>query len=280
MNVYIWMQMFCVGSGFCFVDFDLDSKLGYDYGKFQGQVDFVVGFDDFNGLQEWLFVESCVGMVKDFVLLVLQVMDFVGKGGIVCYVVGGVDLQGVVFVVFKVLMVEECEYDFLWCVEKWFLEFGFIGVFDCLYYEDVLIGWVRQFVVLEEIECCYDVINEFEVWVVVFGMCIIKVMLYIFLEEQKECFMECLEWLDKYWKYNFGDVDEWMLWLQYMQVYQMVFDCILIEVVFWYVILVNVKWYVCFVVQELLFVVLEDIDLQWFGVDFDVEVEKRWFVVS
>lgn len=97
-------------------------------------------------------------------------------------------------------------------------------MFDRSHYEDVLIGRVRQLADAAEIERRYDAITAFEERVAASGVRIVKVMLHISPEEQKARLMERLERPDKHWKYNPGDVDERMLWPQYMQAYQTVFD--------------------------------------------------------
>ena len=63
---------------------------------------------------------------------------------------------------------------------------GMIGVFDRSHYEDVLIARVRELAPPEEIERRYGAINEFEAELVGTGTTIIKVMLHISTEEQKE----------------------------------------------------------------------------------------------
>lgn len=92
--------------------------------------------------------------------------------------------------------------------------------------------------------------------------------------------MERLERPDKYWKYNPGDVDERMLWPQYMDAYQEVFDRTSTDVAPWHVIPADRKWYARLAVQELLLGALEDIDPQWPEADFDVEAEKKRLAAS
>ncbi|QYM63673.1 polyphosphate kinase 2 family protein [Microbacterium sp. Se5.02b] len=280
MNAHSWTQTLRVGSGFRLADLDPDGKPGYTHGKSQGQADLAAGLDDLNELQERLFAESRVGTAKDSVLLVLQAMDSAGKGGIVRHVVGGVDPQGVALAAFKAPTAEERAHDFLWRVEKRLPEPGFIGVFDRSHYEDVLIGRVRKLAPPAEIERRYDAINEFEARVAASGTRIVKVMLHISPEEQKERLMERLERPDKHWKYNPGDVDERMLWPQYMDAYQTVFDRTSTEVAPWHVVPANAKWYARLAVQELLLAALEDIDPQWPAADFDVEAEKKRLAAS
>ncbi|WP_136054257.1 polyphosphate kinase 2 family protein [Microbacterium sp. K24] len=280
MNAHSWSQTLRVTDGFRLADVDPDAKPGYGGGKSHGAKDLAAGLVRLNDLQERLFAESRVGVAKDAVLLVLQAMDSAGKGGIVRHVVGGVDPQGVSLAAFKAPTPEEREHDFLWRIEKRLPEPGFIGVFDRSHYEDVLIGRVRELADAPEIERRYDAINEFEARVAASGTRIIKVMLHISPEEQKARLMERLERPDKYWKYNPGDVDERMLWPQYMEAYQTVFDRTSTEAAPWYVVPANSKWFARLAVQELLLAALEDIDPQWPGADFDVEAEKKRLAAS
>src|SRR5690606_35227491 len=216
---------------------------------------------------------SRAGIAKDAVLLVLQAMDSAGKGGIVRHVVGGVDPQGVELAAFKAPTDEERAQDFLWRVEKRLPQPGFIGVFDRSHYEDVLIGKVRALADADEIERRYGAIVEFERRLVASGTRIIKVMMHISRDEQKDRLMERLERPGKYGKYNPGDVDERSLWGDYMAAYQTVFDRTSTPEAPWYVIPANSKWYARLAVQELLIDALEAIDPQWPDADFDIEAE-------
>ncbi|KJL48943.1 Polyphosphate kinase 2 (PPK2) [Microbacterium hydrocarbonoxydans] len=280
MNAHAWTRELQVGDGFRLADVDPGSKPGFSGGKAEGARALAAGLDDLNELQERLFAESRAGVAKDAVLLVLQAMDSAGKGGIVRHVVGGVDPQGVSLTAFKAPTDEERAHDFLWRVEKRLPEPGFIGVFDRSHYEDVLIGRVRGLATPEEIERRYAAINEFEADAAASGIRIVKVMLHISREEQKERLMERLDRPDKHWKYNPGDVDERMLWDEYMAAYQTVFERTSTEVAPWHVVPANAKWYARLAVQELLLAALEDIDPQWPKADFDVEAEKKRLAAS
>lgn len=280
MDAHTWTQTLRVDEGFRLADLDPDAKPGYDHGKARGVADLAARLADLNVLQERLFAESRAGVAKDAVLLVLQAMDSAGKGGIVRHVVGGVDPQGVALAAFKAPTAEEREHDFLWRIEKRLPDPGFIGVFDRSHYEDVLIGRVRELAPPAEIERRYDAINEFEARVAASGTRIVKVMLHISPEEQKARLMERLDRPDKHWKYNPGDVDERLVWPQYMQAYQTVFDRTSTAVAPWHVIPANAKWYARLAVQELLLAALEDIDPEWPRADFDVESEKKRLAAS
>ncbi|KAA0962677.1 polyphosphate kinase 2 family protein [Microbacterium sp. ANT_H45B] len=280
MTAHEWAKALQVGDGFRLADVDPRSTPGYRGGKADGKRDLAAGLDELNILQERLFAESRVGVAEDSVLLILQAMDSAGKGGIVRHVVGGVDPQGVALTAFKAPTPEELQHDFLWRVSTRLPEPGFIGVFDRSHYEDVLIGRVRSLAPAAEIDRRYDAINDFEAEVAASGTRIVKVMLHISPEEQKSRLMERLERPDKHWKYNPGDVDERLLWDDYMAAYQVAFDRTSTEVAPWHVIPADHKWFARLAVQELLLDALQRIAPQWPAADFDVEAEKKRLAAS
>lgn len=269
-----------VREGFRLADVDPGSRPGYAGGKRDGEEDLASGLEALGELQERLFAQSRTGAATDSVLLVLQAMDSAGKGGIVRHVVGGVDPQGIELASFKAPTAEEREHDFLWRIEKRLPQPGFIGVFDRSHYEDVLIGRVRELAPADEIERRYDAINAFEAQVAASGTRIVKVMLHISPDEQKDRLMERLERPDKHWKYNPGDVDERMLWPEYMAAYQTVFERTSTDDAPWYVVPADSKWYARLAVQELLLQAMESIDPQWPGADYDIEEEKKRLAAS
>ena len=269
-----------VGEGFRLADVDPDAKPGYTKGKKRGAEDLAAGADELDELQERLFAQSRVVDDTPAVLLVLQAMDTAGKGGIVRHVIGSVDPQGVSLVAFKKPTAEELSHDFLWRIEKHVPHPGFIGVFDRSHYEDVLIGRVRHLADDAEIERRYGAIVDFEKGLTNRGIRIVKVMLHISPDEQKERLAERLDRPDKHWKYNPGDVDERELWPQYMDAYQTVFERTSTPNAPWYVVPADAKWYARLAVQALLLDALEEIDPQWPAADFDVAVEKARLAAS
>ncbi len=259
---------------------DPDSTPGYRGGKSDGSASLATGLAALGDLQERLFARSAVGEAQASVLLVLQAMDSAGKGGIVRHVVGGVDPQGVELAAFKAPTAEELQHDFLWRIEKRLPAEGKIGVFDRSHYEDVLIGLVRALAPAEEIDRRYEAIVDFEKRVVDSGTRIVKVMLNISRDEQKQRLMERLERPEKHWKFNPGDTDERLLWDDYMAAYDTVFERTSTDAAPWYVIPANRKWYARLAVQELLLAALEDIDPQWPVADYDVDSEKKRLAAS
>ena len=263
-----------IGEGFRLADVDPDSTPGYRGDKHSGAKDLASGFEELDELQERLFADSRAGVAKDSVLLVLQAMDSAGKGGIIRHVVGGVDPQGVTLAAFGAPTAEELSHDFLWRVEKHLPKPGFIGVFDRSHYEDVLVAKVRDLAEPAEIERRYGAINDFEARIAASGTRIVKVMLHISPEAQKKRLMERLDRPDKHWKFIPADTDDRLLWPDYMEAYQAMFERTSTDFAPWHVVPADSKWYARLAVQELLLEALEDIDPQWPAANFDIEAER------
>jgi PPK2 family polyphosphate:nucleotide phosphotransferase len=179
------------------------------------------------------------------------------------HVVGSVDPQGVSITAFKAPTDEEKKHDFLWRVEKAVPEPGIIGVFDRSHYEDVLIGRVRELAPPEEIERRYGAINDFEKKLVDGGTRVLKVMLHISPDEQKERLASRLDRPDKQWKYNPNDVNERALWPKYMDAYQLVFERTSTAHAPWHVIPADRKWFMRVASAAVILDALMEIDPQF-----------------
>ena len=258
---------------------DPGSTPDFTGGKKAGERALAEGGAEFAELQEKLFAESRFGGTRS-VLLVLQAMDTAGKGGIVDHVLGLANPQGIQAFSFKAPTDDEKAHNFLWRIRKRLPEPGHIGVFDRSHYEDVLIHRVRGFSTPEAIEERYGLINDFESELVAAGTTIVKVMLHISPEEQKARLTDRLNDPAKQWKYNPGDVDERLLWADYMQAYEIAIDRTSTTAAPWHVVPADHKWYARLAVQRLLLDALRSLDLQWPAPDYDVEAEKRRLAAS
>ena len=263
-----------VGKGFSLAALDPDSTPGYTGTKEDGRA-LLAGMDDeLAELQEKLFAESRFGGTKR-VLLILQAMDTAGKGGIVNHVMAAMDPQGVQFKAFKAPTDEEKSYDFLWRIEKEVPAAGMVGVFDRSHYEDVLIHRVHGWASPEEIKRRYIAINEFEERLTDAGTKVVKVMLHISSDEQKERLLARLDNPAKHWKYSSGDRDERAFWDDYMAAFQSAIDATNTVSAPWHVIPGNKKWYARIAVQQLLLSALGGLNLEWPKAEFDVATERE-----
>jgi PPK2 family polyphosphate:nucleotide phosphotransferase len=253
---------------------DPHGKPAFDGDKEQGQAELLGMAEELADLQERLFAARTTGSYRR-VLLVLQGMDTSGKGGTLRHTIGLVDPQGVRITSFKAPTEEELAHDFLWRIRRAVPEPGYLGVFDRSHYEDVLIARVRELAPAEEIEPRYGAINKFEAELVDDGVAIVKCMLHVSAEEQKERLLARLDDPEKHWKYNPGDVDERQLWPAYRDAYEIALERTNTDVAPWHVIPADRKWYRNLAVGHLLLGTLRGMELSWPEADFDVEVERK-----
>ena len=252
---------------------DPASTPGFTGDKADGVKALAKGIAEIGDLQERLFAESLSGG-KRSVLLVLQGMDTSGKGGTVEHVLENVDPHGLRIHSFKEPTPEEKAHDFLWRVIPQLPPPGFLGVFDRSHYEDVLIARVHQLAPAEEIERRYGAINAFEAEQAESGMTIIKIMLHISPDEQKSRLLARLDDPTKQWKFNPSDVDERGYWNQYQEAYQIALERTTTDVVPWYVVPADHKWYSRVAVQDILRTRLRELNPQWPGPTYDVAEQR------
>jgi PPK2 family polyphosphate:nucleotide phosphotransferase len=255
---------------------DSGSTAGFKGGKAEGKGALMALGDDLSDLQERLFAEGVaeVGHGRSL-LLILQGMDTSGKGGVLKHTVGLVDPQGVSITSFKKPTEEELEEDFLWRIRKALPTRGRIGVFDRSHYEDVLIARVRELAAPEEIERRYDAINAFEAELVGAGITVLKCMLHISADTQRERLLARLANPTKYWKFNPTDVDERAMWPDYQRAYEIALERTNTEVAPWYVVPSDHKWYRNLAIGRLLHTTLAAMNPQWPAADFDVAEQRR-----
>ncbi|HEX2213256.1 MAG TPA: polyphosphate kinase 2 family protein [Mycobacterium sp.] len=230
-------------------------------------------------LQEMLYAAS-KGGDKRSVLLVLQGMDAAGKGGIVKHVVGAVNPMGVRYTAFGKPTEEERAHHYLWRIKRALPPAGHIGVFDRSHYEDVLIVRVHNMVPPDMWGARYDEINAWERELVDGVTTLVKVAMFISLDEQKKQLLERLDDPTKYWKYNPGDIDERKLWPQYSEAYQAMLDRTSTDYAPWHVLPCDRRWYSRLAVTELLIRALEGLDLSYPPADFDIEAERKRLLES
>jgi PPK2 family polyphosphate:nucleotide phosphotransferase len=250
-----------------------DDTPGFSGDKAAGKEALLALGDDLADLQERLFAEGTTGSHRR-VVLVLQGMDTSGKGGTLEHTVGLMDPQGVRITSFKAPTKEELGHDFLWRIEKALPPGGHVGVFDRSHYEDVLIVRVRSLASAEEIERRYGAINDFEKRLVDEGITLVKCMLHISADEQKERLLARLDDETKHWKFNPGDLDERKLWPDYREAYEIALERTNTEHAPWFVIPADRKWYRNLAVGNLLHDALAELDPQWPAADFDVAEQR------
>ena len=170
-------------------------------------------------LQDALWAEGSRAL-----LVVLQGIDTSGKDGTVRGVFNACGPLGVNVTAFGKPSEEELAHDYLWRVHKAAPKKGLIGVFNRSHYEDVLVVKVRGFAPAEAIEQRYDQINAFEKHLSENGVTILKFMLHISKEEQRERLQARLDEPEKNWKFNPGDLEDRKLWDDFAKAYETMLD--------------------------------------------------------
>ena len=204
------------------------------------------------------------------VLLVLQGMDTSGKSGVIKHVGRPLNPHGVRVKAFKAPSEEESAHDFLWRIRQALPAFGQVGIFDRSHYEDVLVVRVHRSVPEDVWRSRYDAINRFEEELAGFGTTVVKCLLHVSYDYQRERLLARLEDPRKRWKFNEGDIEERALWPAYQEAYaDAVRHCSAGAP--WYVVPADRKWYRQWAVARILIETLEEMKPEYPEPAFDVE---------
>jgi len=201
-------------------------------------------------------------------------MDTSGKGGVVRHVVGLVNPQGVHITSFKKPTEAERAEHFLARIRRRLPAPGRIGVFDRSHYEDVLVVRVDELVPEEVWRSRYAEIVAFEKELVDSGVTVVKCMLHISPDEQRERLLARLDDPTKHWKYNPADLDVRAKWSRYQDAYAEALRRCDTEEAPWYVIPSDRKWYRNWAVAALVEETLTEMDPRYPLADFDAGAER------
>ena len=211
-----------------------------------------------NELKDMLYAEQ-----KRSILVVLQGMDTSGKSGTIKSVFADTTPLGMEVKAFKAPSSNELARDYLWRVHNAVPKKGHVGIFDRSHYEDVLVVKVKGFAHPEDIEKRYDQINAFEKHLTENGVTIVKCMLNIGYDEQGIRLRERLEEQHKLWKFNPADLDDRVLWKDYMAAYQTAVERCSTRHTPWYVIPADSRTRRNAIIARLVRGALEDMNLSW-----------------
>jgi PPK2 family polyphosphate:nucleotide phosphotransferase len=208
-------------------------------------------------------------------LVVLQGRDASGKDGTLRRVFGPLDPLGVGTTSFKVPTELELRHDFLWRVHQAAPPRGTIGIFNRSHYEDVLVVRVRRLVPEAVWRPRYEQINLFERILVENGTVILKFMLHISREEQRERLLARLGDPEKYWKFNAGDLAERALWDDYTEAYREMLARTSTAIAPWYVVPADEKRIRDVLVARIVTETLERMDPRYPGAPLELEALRN-----
>ena len=170
--------------------------------------------EDIDRLQDMLYADR-----RFKVLVVLQGTDTSGKDGTIRGVFSRTSALGVRTAPWKAPSEEERAHDFLWRIHQKVPAAGEIVIFNRSHYEDVLVPVVKGWIKPEETAQRFAQINDFERMLVESGTVIVKFLLHISKEEQRERLQDRLDDPAKHWKFAVGDLEERTRWDAYQAAY-------------------------------------------------------------
>jgi len=152
-------------------------------------------------------------------LVILQGTDTSGKDGTLRGVFGRMSPLGVHTVGWKAPNEDERAHDYLWRIHQKLPGAGEVVIFNRSHYEDVLVPPVNGWITPQQTIQRYRHINDFERMLHETGTVVIKFMLHISFEEQRERLQERIDDPAKHWKFSAGDLEVRKQWKQYQRAY-------------------------------------------------------------
>ena len=224
--------------------------------------------------QEMLYASAKAAGDKRRVLLVLQAMDCGGKDAAIKRVAGAMNPLGVHIVAFGPPTDEERRHDFLWRIRRALPAPGYVGIFNRSHYEEVLVPRVHGLVPEATWQARYEKINQFERRLVDDGCTLLKVLLHISPEEQRERLLRRLTDPTKFWKYDPADLEQRAHWDDYQAAYADALNRCNPDHAPWYVVPADRKWYRDWAVATLLLGALRGLRLRYPAAGVDVAAER------
>jgi PPK2 family polyphosphate:nucleotide phosphotransferase len=217
-------------------------------------------------LQFKLFAEH-----RRSLLVVLQAIDSGGKDGCIRRVFGPLNPQGVRVKAFTKPTERELEHDFLWRVHQHTPRKGLIQVFNRSHYEDVLVVRVHGLVDEAVWRRRYDHIRHFESLLADNDTLVVKFLLHISKEEQRERLQARVDDPTRRWKFSSADLAERKRWDEYQAAFHDALVETSTDVAPWYVIPADRKWFRNYAVSTILRELLEAQPMEWPDAEDDID---------
>ena len=170
---------------------------------------------ELDGLQNLLYADR-----RYKLLVILQGTDTSGKDGTLRGVFNRMSPLGVHTVGWKAPTEDERAHDYLWRIHHQMPAAGEIMIFNRSHYEDVLVPPVNGWITPEQTAQRFAQINDFERMLTENGTVILKFMLHISFDEQRERLQERIDDETKHWKFALGDIEARKQWKPYQKAYE------------------------------------------------------------
>ena len=222
-------------------------------------------FEEINELQKKLYAEK-----KEGVIFLFQAMDAAGKDGTISAVLSCLSPHGVNETAFKSPSSTELAHDYLWRVEAQVPMKGEIAIFNRSQYEEVLIYRVKKLWETqanadrldpkELLNNRYEDICNYERYLWHNSIRTVKIFLNVSKKEQARRFLSRIEEPEKNWKFSGSDFEERKYWDDYQEAFEIAINRTATEEAPWYVVPADHKWYMRYVVSEIILHTLREMD--------------------
>ena len=222
-------------------------------------------FDKIVDLQKKLYAEK-----KEGVIFLFQAMDAAGKDGTINAVLSCLSPHGVDEAAFKSPSSIEQSHDYLWRIELCTPAKGNIVIFNRSHYEEVLIYRVKKLwesqahadriVPEKQLEVRYKDICNYERYLWNNSVRVVKLFLNVSKKEQALRFLSRIEEPEKNWKFSASDYEERKYWDAYQEAFEIAINKTATKEAPWFVIPADHKWYMRYVVSEIILKTLEEMN--------------------
>ena len=222
-------------------------------------------FEKILDLQGKLYAEK-----KEGVIFLFQAMDAAGKDGTIAAVLTCLSPHGVMECAFKSPSSTEQAHDYLWRIEQMAPMKGNIAIFNRSHYEEVLIYRVKKLWKNQPradridpeklLDYRYEDICNYERYLWHNSIRTVKIFLNVSKKEQSRRFLSRLEEPEKNWKFTASDFEERKYWDDYQEAFEVAINRTATKEAPWFVVPADHKWYMRFVVSEIILRTLKDMD--------------------
>lgn len=219
-------------------------------------------------LQQRLYAEK-----REGVIFLFQAMDAAGKDGTIRAVLSCLSPHGVHEVAFKAPSSQDLAHDYLWRIESNVPAKGEIAIFNRSQYEEVLIYQVKELwkgqanarrIDPDKImKNRYEDLCNYESYLWHNNIRTVKIFLNVSRREQAKRFLDRIDAPEKNWKFSEADFEERKYWDAYQNAFEEAINNTATKNAPWFVVPADHKWYMRYVVSEIILDTLRDMDPQY-----------------
>jgi PPK2 family polyphosphate:nucleotide phosphotransferase len=205
------------------------------------------------------------------VLVVLQGLDGSGKSGTIKHAGRGLNPVGASVASFKEPDAKEEAEPFLARIRRELPDPGHVTFFDRSHYEDIIVPDALDDLTDRDITKRVKAITDFERDLVDSGTIVVKCLLHISYDEQRNRFLRRLNRPDKQWKFKESDLETRAEWPRFQAAYGNAIGRTSTEAAPWFIVPADHKWYRNWAIASLLCEHLASLHSEYPALDGNVD---------